>query len=129
MAELETPSETTEEATEESEETTEESSDVAAKLLDAQSTNASLRAMLAHVAPDIDVEAELDNIATKRDGTLVYIGESAAPAPEEKPKAKAAPRNRPAQTRGGPGKASVSAMDDKGLQAAVAKNGMRQFAG
>ena len=107
----------------------EETPDFAAKLAAAESTNAGLRAMLAHVAPDMDIEEELDNIAFRRDGTPVYIGTEGGPATESKtePKPKPAPRARPAESRGGAGKPSVKGMDDKGLAATVAKNGMRQF--
>ena len=123
----ETTTETTEAPAEGSEEApAEESPDFAAKLAAAESTNAGLRAMLAHIAPDLDVEKELDNIAFKRDGSPVYIG-SDEPDAKAETKAKPTARTRPAQTRGAVGKASVKGMDDKGLAATVAKNGMRQF--
>ena len=116
MAEVET----TEEISEGEE--VEETPDFAAKLAASESANAGLRAMLAHVAPDMDVEAELDNIAFRRDGTPVYIGEAEAKG-EAKTETKAKPpaRTRPAETRGAPGKVSASSMDDKGLMAAVSQ--------
>ena len=118
---------TTEASPEEPEEAlTEEAPDPKAALEESQSTIASLRAMLASLAPDIDVDAELDNVAFRRDGTPVYVGEIKELKTEDKPKVKPA-RSRPAETRGGTGKVSVKAMDDKGLAASVAKNGMRQF--
>ena len=66
-------------------------------------------------------------MAFKRDGSPVYIGEVKELQSDEKPKPKPAARARPAETRGGTGKVSVKGMDDKGLAASVAKNGMRQF--
>ena len=45
--------------------------------------------MLAKLAPDIDIDAELDNVAFKRDGSPVYIGEVKELQSDEKPKAEA----------------------------------------
>ena len=117
MAEVET----TEEISEPEE--IEETPDVAAQLQESQSTIASLRAMLASLAPDVDVDAELDNVAFKRDGSPVYIGEVKELQAEAKTETKAKPpaRTRPAETRGAPGKVSASSMDDKGLMAAVSQ--------
>ena len=60
-----------------------------------ESTIASLRAMLASLAPDVDVDAELDNVAFKRDGSPVYIGEVKELQAEAKTETKAKP---PART-------------------------------
>ena len=67
---------------------------------------AALEALLAHIAPDADLDAEVDNLATKRDGTMVYIGDlqpaaSAAPAPaqEERSRVKPTPIRQPGTGR------------------------------
>ena len=39
--------------------------------------------ILGHVAPDVDVDAELDNIAYRKDGTPVYIGDLGASVASE----------------------------------------------
>ena len=130
MAETAEITETTEAAAEAA--TTEE--DPAAQLAEAEATNASLRAMLKHFAADVDVDAEIENIAFRRDGTPVYVGDAKAvqEAAKEAPAAKAAPkppvRTQPAQTRGAPGKASVAGMNDKALLDSVRSGGMKQFA-
>ena len=51
-----------------------------------------VEALLAHTNPNVDIEAELDNFATKRDGTLVYIGNLETKQTEETTK-EAPPKN------------------------------------
>ena len=76
---------------------------------------AALEALLAHIAPDADLEVEVDNLATKRDGTMVYIGDlqpaaSAAPAPaqEERTRVKPTPIRQP-----GTGRQNTSPANEK----------------
>ena len=59
------------------------------------SENTVLRAIIARLGPDgFDVEAELDNVAFKRDGTPVWLGETAAPAePPAPPPVRKLPRS------------------------------------
>ena len=122
---------TTEETAAETAETNEPSAED--RLEESEANVKSLRAMLSHFASGVDIDAEIENIAYKRDGTAVYIGQTkpGASEPGEKPAAKGkAPvsRTRPAETRGASGKASVGAMDDAGLLGSVRKSGMKQFA-
>ena len=52
---------------------------------DHEAENVSLRALIAKWAPDADLDAEMDNIAFKRDGTAIYIGDyDPTPAPTTK---------------------------------------------
>lgn len=37
-----------------------------------------LTAIVEHLAPEINIEAELENLATKRDGSLIYVGDLVA---------------------------------------------------
>ena len=64
------------------------------------------------MSPDIDIEAELDNVATKRDGSLVYIRSDDG----EKSEKKVSRKRRPAERRGSTGKQK---RDVKGLIAAA----------
>ena len=50
------------------------------QLKELQDQHDAVLAILNHVAPDIDLDSELNDVAMKPDGTLVYIGELAAPA-------------------------------------------------
>ena len=107
-----------------------------------QGENARLRALLAHVAgADVEVDEELNNFASRPDGSLVYVGDRAptddgAPAAPAKRKATAVTHNggrsaRAAESRSGaPGRRAVAKMDDKQLMAALESGGgMRQFHG
>ena len=56
--------------------------------VDHEGDNVALRAILSRLAPDADLDAEMDNIAFKRDGTPVYIGDLGKPEPEPEPSTK-----------------------------------------
>ena len=43
-----------------------------------------LRFLLSALVPDIDIEAELENIAVKRDGSLTYVGAPASTPSKKK---------------------------------------------
>ena len=135
MAETEVVEAATEATTEETVVEETEGPSAEDRLEESEANVKSLRAMLSHFASGVDIDAEIENIAYKRDGTAVYIGETKPASAEagkagEKPVAKGktpASRTRPAENRGASGKASVGSMSDEGLLSAVSKNGMKQF--
>ena len=61
---------------------------------DHEGENHALRAMLAHLSPDMDIDAELDNVAFRRDGSPVYIGEIAGGGATGQAPSPAAPAKR-----------------------------------
>ena len=63
--------------------------------------NTILRTLLGHFAKDLDVDEEMENIAWKKDGTPVYIGDTQVGTEESTPVKR---RKKPAETRGSSGK-------------------------
>ena len=115
-----------------------ESGDAAPTIGGLQAEIAGLRALLAHISGGtIDIDAELDNSATKRDGTVINLsrwrpavkvgdeGGSKTRAPVKVAPGEPAGRLRPAaEGRGGPSAPpSVKGMDDEQLMAALASGG------
>ena len=93
-----------------------------------------LRALLTHISGGtIDIDEELDNVALKRDGTVINLSSwkpavkvtAGEPPPARKPVRQA----RPAETRGAASlRASAQSLDDTQLMAALSSGGgMKQF--
>ena len=97
-----------------------------------QSEVAALRSLLAHIsAGKIDIDAELETSAVKRDGTVVHLSAwrpAVKVAEGEGSRPEKARPTRPAERRGAPAlRPSVKSMNDEELASALSANGMKQF--